>query len=647
MSSHSHVHPRFGRVRFLRAGQPRDHRWLAGLLSLVTLAVMLPSAAAPPTYKELPPRGNALTDAARDHLQESRQALRRRWISASQNDPRLLVCRADVEVLLRAVQLAVEQDLFYKPRDVEAAEKVLNEVGRRISWATKHAAQLDRPTARFELLGWQRSKSNAPQPLLAGFVSRIDDSVQPMGIVVPAGFTPDDGRARRLDVWLHGRGDTKAEVPFAVERMSKLGQYTPEDTIVLHPFGRHCNAYKFAGETDVFEAIEAVRARTTIDPRLVSIRGFSMGGAGCWHLAVHHPGSWFAANPGAGFVDTLVYQGWKRPDQIPFPMTAAQRKLMNWYDVLPWSGNVVNTRLIAYSGELDKQKQAADRMQERCERLGITWPHVIGKEMGHKINAESAATIQREMAQWQREAGEEQGPSREVDFTTYTLRYPGVDWIEITGIKQHWKRSRIRGSLNERTIPDVIIRTDSVTRFRLDFRGSQWPGKSDFDQVPVIVDGQVIEVPLTDGVLQCEFQRQKDWQLIHDTDDSPQALRKHPGLQGPIDDAFTDRFLFVLPSRPARHGQVERWIQREIRFAQDRWKEIMRGDVRTVLDTELTEEHILNNHLVCFGDLQSNRYLARITQSLPVRWNEQHISIASQQTPSTNHALALCYPNPL
>ena len=44
---------------------------------------------------------------------------------------------------------------------------------------------------------------------------------------------------------------------------------------------------------------------------------------------------------------------------------------MAWYDVLPWANNLINTRVIPYSGEKDKQRQAADRVIALTESLGI------------------------------------------------------------------------------------------------------------------------------------------------------------------------------------------------------------------------------------------------------------------------------------
>ena len=111
-----------------------------------------------------------------------------------------------------------------------------------------------------------------------------------------------------MDVWLHGRDDQLTELKFIAERERSSGEFTPPDTFVLHPYGRYCNAFKFAGEADVFEALEEVKRHYHIDPSRIALRGFSMGGAGTWHLAAHHPDVWAVAAPGAGFAETAGYQ---------------------------------------------------------------------------------------------------------------------------------------------------------------------------------------------------------------------------------------------------------------------------------------------------------------------------------------------------
>ena len=64
---------------------------------------------------------------------------------------------------------------------------------------------------------------------------------------------------------------------------------------MLHPYGRYCNANKFAGEIDVLEALDSVKKRYRVDDDRIAVRGFSMGGASTWQFAVHYPDRWFAA----------------------------------------------------------------------------------------------------------------------------------------------------------------------------------------------------------------------------------------------------------------------------------------------------------------------------------------------------------------
>ena len=601
-------------------------------LTEILLVVLLGcSLASGQDYKPLPPPGIEIDSQVRTSLRQRVDQLQQQIEQLSSGSDDAAQWRPDVEVLVRAVRLALDQNLFYKEQETKSAARLLDEAAHRIEAVGNGSRGLS-------LLGLSDKPSREPQLLVGGFVSRIDDSVQPFGLVVPSGYDPANPISHRLDVWLHGRGDTKTEVPFLSERMTKIGQYAPANTFVLHPFGRHCNAFKFAGETDVYEAIDRAGELIAIDNHRVSIRGFSMGGAGCWHFAVHDPGRWFAANPGAGFVDTIQYQGWDKSGE-PYRIDPTRRRLMLWYDVLPWVTNLKNTHTIAYSGEIDKQKKAADRVLSASQENGFDWTYVIGKGMGHKIDPGSAATIDAQLSQWA--ADPNVSPRRDIDLITYTLRYGGLDWLRISGLEKHWSPGRVRARIvgdNE-----IEMTTEGVTRLQIDFRESGWPNKPINAQL--VIDGQRLTIEDWDlaAGIQCELARGETWSVVEEID---QALRKRPGLQGPIDDAFCERFLFVLPSRPARHGVVQRWIDHEIEYAQDRWRRLMRGKVNVVRDTELTEHQIETCHLICFGDFSSNRYLANVKSQLPLRWTSETLQVGSQTFNPSTHALAFCFPNP-
>ena len=88
----------------------------------------------------------------------------------------------------------------------------------------------------------------------------------PYGLVIPPEYNNTGQQQRRLDIWFHGRGEKVSEIHFLTQQRKSTGQYTPPNSFVLHPYGRYCNAFKFAGEVDVFESLEHVKARVPVDP---------------------------------------------------------------------------------------------------------------------------------------------------------------------------------------------------------------------------------------------------------------------------------------------------------------------------------------------------------------------------------------------
>ena len=187
---------------------------------------------------------------------------------------------------------------------------------------------LDHGLARAKELGTRRATWPRQKGLLVrAYRSQIDDSVQPYALAIPASY--DGQRPARLDVVLHGRAMKQNEVNFIGRRDS--GQAAPPELacIQLDVFGRGNNAFRWAGETDVFEAVASVRKRYKIDPRRIVLRGFSMGGAGAWHLGLHYPDRWAAVEAGAGFNDTKGFL--KITEPCPF------RRRPRCTSTTPWS----------------------------------------------------------------------------------------------------------------------------------------------------------------------------------------------------------------------------------------------------------------------------------------------------------------------
>ena len=158
------------------------------------------------------------------------------------------------------------------------------------------------------------------------------------------------------------------ELAFVSDRMKGKAEFMPEDGFVVQTYGRFCNATKFAGESDVFEALESVRKNYPVDESRIAMEGFSMGGASVWHLAAHHAGLWVAATPGAGFAETQIYTKAFAPDKDAPPWW--EQTLWHLYDATDYAANFADGPVIAYSGEIDPQKQSADIMEQAAAAEG-------------------------------------------------------------------------------------------------------------------------------------------------------------------------------------------------------------------------------------------------------------------------------------
>ncbi len=124
-------------------------------------------------------------------------------------------------------------------------------------------------------------------------------------------------------------------------------------------------------------------------------------------------------------------------------------------------------------------------------------------------------------------------------------------------------------------------------------------------------------------------------------------LRKRPGLQGPLDDAFFESFLMVSPSGTPLNPTVGAWVQGEQKHAITHWRQQFRGEARVKVDTEITQEDIANHNLVLWGDPSSNRILAQILARLPLQWSAQGIQLGAKRFDAGSHVPVLIFPNPL
>ncbi len=583
--------------------------------------------------RPVPPPGLALLPADRTALEQGVKELDGLINDAKKaqaKNPQLADLLPDVEIFHKTVDWALRYNQFNNAKEMKQAQEQLAEGKKRATALKKGEAP------------WTKQKGL----VLRAYRSKIDGSVQPYGLIIPDSYS---GAATRLDFWIHGRGETLSELSFVDQSMKQMGQIVPKDTIVLKLYGRYCCANKFAGEVDLFEALEHAKKFYHIDPDRIVVRGFSMGGASAWQFGTHFAGQWCAVNPGAGFAETPEFLNVYQSEDVS-KIPSYQKKLWHLYNSSDYALNLFNCPTIAYNGDIDKQKQAADVMEREMKKEGLDLLHIIGPQTAHKLHPDSLIEIERRLRDITA-LGRNQMP-REVHFTTWTLRYNEMEWITIDGMGEHWQRARVDAEVKDDA--SIEVKTQNVTELTLNFAPGHCPLNllKDGRRSPsTALRSSGVERPklgpFPGGSFGESGRQQMGYGHRADVSGSATPLAKRHGLSGPIDDAFWDAFVYVTPTGPALNPAVDKWVNSEMPRAAREWQKQFRGEAPQKKDTEINDDDIKNNNLVLWGDPSSNAVLKKIADQLPIKWTKDDIEVEGHRYGANEHVPLLIYPNPL
>ncbi|MEP6171392.1 MAG: hypothetical protein ABJ208_22135, partial [Rhodopirellula bahusiensis] len=154
--------------------------------------------------RPIPPAGIEVDAEAVDALQAKAAMVRKRWqqlVDAAKTDKqgstalaRLIDLEPEVLVFPRAVEMTIEQSIFYSPKALSDADRLLEIANERIDRIAAGASWAE--VVKLET-------NNETQLIAGGYRSKIDDSFQPYGVVVPANVNAVDALPIRMDVWLH------------------------------------------------------------------------------------------------------------------------------------------------------------------------------------------------------------------------------------------------------------------------------------------------------------------------------------------------------------------------------------------------------------------------------------------------------------
>jgi hypothetical protein len=220
-----------------------------------------------------------------------------------------------------------------------------------------------------------------------------------------------------------------------------------------------------------------------------------------------------------------------------------------------------------------------------------------------------------------------------------------MKWVTVEGLAQHWERARVDAEITGDSA--VNVTTSNVTALTLEIGPGGCP--LDVARKPVVtIDGVKLTAPqpASDRSWHAHFRKVAATLWVASADASPAPLHKIHGLQGPIDDAFLDSFVFVTPTGTPLVPAVAGWVAAEQKRAITEWRRQFRGEAQVREDKDLTDADIAASNLILWGDPGSNKILARIADKLPITWNAEGLILNRTRYQST-HAPILIYPNPL
>jgi hypothetical protein len=523
--------------------------------------------------------------------------------------------------------------------------------------AVDHAmAVLDRGIERAQKLVAGTADWNTGKKQEHAYYSTLDGSVQPYAVELPENYDPS--KPARLYVWLHGRQNNTTESEFLFAQQTfRAGNPPVADVgqIQLDLFGRiNGQGWHIAGEDDIFEGIAAVEKHFKIDTKRIILRGFSQGGEGGWHIALHHPDSFVAAEIGAGT--------WSARASVPGLEPYQLKVLKIWENMEEWALNGFNLPFAGHDGDKDTQPNSIPRppagtpnrgqlesslhAKAQLEKegfkpegdpdyihmSGIPDIFLISQDTGHG----TSPLVRQRLDAFLKEWGDKGQVSPEhIRFVTYTARYNRDYWVTVDQLGKTYERADVDAVRSDGGA-SYAIQTHNIDRLIL---------RETEHAKTIKIDGVELKVKASPDLALAKVNGA--WKLDPARKMAMMTLHKVHALQGPIDDAFLDPYLLVRPTGTPWNDAVNQQALRAMAHFQSQWARYFRGHPFVKDDKDVTIADMTKYHVVLFGDPGSNKVMARMMGKLPIQWTKDSLTLAGKSYAANENYPAMIYPNPL
>ncbi|MCK5801565.1 MAG: prolyl oligopeptidase family serine peptidase [Lentisphaeria bacterium] len=497
-----------------------------------------------------------------------------------------LAARQAAWIAANAEYVLVKTKPFVAKKILKPSEcKLLESTYRRVRWArtqSRHGA------AEIQELAGARIRA---------YWSPVDGTLQPYSLTIPKTYDP--ALPWPLIVSLHGHGWFR---PFQ-------GHPAPgySGAFCVSPHGRGATDYRDLGENDVLNVIAEVRRDFHIDPDRVYVKGSSMGGTGAWNLGVHYADRFAGIMPICGNADS---QAWTSRWQWNAAFEGRFEELRDWiqeaHTARAFVGNLSNlpSYILHGAGDTVVPPEHSRHMVAELRRLQcpVQYREFPGK--GHGGFPGSATS---EGLSWI--CGYARTPfPKSVRWTTNLLKHGRAYWIRIDA---KWRPDAL-ATVNANAVDrnHVILTTENVQTVSI----LRSPQIFTLD-LPLFVqiDGERVIFPprdLNTAPTWSTLERSAlGWNDIRQTPSLP-TVRKRPGLEGPINEAFLAPFVLVVGTCGSLDKRVF-WMREARAFAKE-WKRRNGAPCSFIRDTDCSETIAQNHNLILLGDGRENSVSARL-----------------------------------
>lgn len=459
-------------------------------------------------------------------------------------------------------------------------------------------------------------------------VSPLDGHPQPILIHVPSSFSRHSSRRYPLVIALHGyNGTTRGIMRAFLDRTSPL-PHPQVDGFVIAPHAYGNSFYRGPGEYEVLRVLHWALGTLPIDPDRVSITGVSMGGTGAAHLALRYPDYFAAAAPLCGYHSYFL-----RRDVKNRRRRAWEVSLLHRFSTSSWAEQARHTPFFVAHGlrdhPLENSRVLIDRLVDLGYRVEQEWPNT-----GHRVWERTYAHAK--LWSWLSQQKRTSAP-KHVTLRTDSLRYGASGWVTIEQLSSHGTAAEVDARVAGSRSLNVV--TSNVRALTLESP----PGLEPQGPVRIDIDGQQLEARAA-RVLRL-LRSERRWRSTADTDASraPSSPVKKAGLEGPIDDVFLDRVLFVYGTGKA----TTRLANREVAEAFSAYGPGVDIHYPVVADTAVTPEQIRDYSLFLVGRSDDHVILGRIAHRLPISAGRDSIWAQGRQYRGKSVGAIFVWPNPI